>query len=111
MAKYFTISHGLRGCYMPDSDPFVLQCTTRRELKAVIMEHAHTLDSGATQGFSRRAIASFAAACWREAHKQKPAYLPYALPYREPDESHYHNAIFCSVATRRAFLEYQANAD
>jgi hypothetical protein len=106
MAKYFTIMHGLRGCYMPDEKPFVTMCRTRRELKDIINAEATLLDSGETLGLSKRAIAAFAALCWREAHKAKPAYLPYCLPTKEPGQSSYSYGIFCSVATRREYLDY-----
>jgi hypothetical protein len=111
MAKYFHLSHGLRGCYVPDGEPSVIMCRTRRELKASIVDEIAMLDSDRAQGFSNRALASFAAECWREAHKAKPAYLPYALPYKEPEESGYHNAIFVSVATRREYLEHCKETD
>ena len=111
MAKYFNISHGLRGCYLPDSDPFVAMCKTRRDLKAIIESEASMIDSGGTQGFSKKAIASFVAQCWREAHKPRPAYLPLALPYKDRAESSYHNALFCSVEKRAYYLKYRANVD
>jgi|ERR1700681_3593228 len=112
MAKYFHIMHGLRGCYMPDGDPYVVMVTTRRELKNAIRDEASMLDSGETFGLSKRAIASFAALCWREARKAKPAYLPYCLPTKERGQSSYSYGIFCSVASRRDYVEHQkANAD
>ena len=111
MAKYFTIMHGLRGCYMPDSDPFVAMCKTRRELKSAIQDEADMLDTGSTLGLSKKAIASFVALCWREAHKAKPAYLPYCLPTKERGQSSYSYGIFCSVANRRDYLEAQREQD
>ncbi len=106
MAKYFTIMHGLRGCYMPDSDPYVVMAKTRRELKAAIKSEADMVDSGETLGLSKKAIASFAALCWYEAQKEKPAYLPYCLPTKERGQSSYSYGIFCSVASRRDYVEY-----
>ena len=111
MAKYFTIMHGLRGCYMPDSDPFVVMVKTRRELKSAIQSEADMLDSGETIGLSKKAIAQFAAECWREAHKAKPAYLPYCLPTKEKGQDSYSYGIFCSVESRRDYLEYLKNAE
>ena len=89
MAKhyYFVMTWGLRGCYMPDGEPVALMVKTRRELKEVIADQAGYLTTENTQGFSKKAIASYAALCWHEAHKTKPAYLPYALPYRERGQS------------------------
>ena len=111
MAKYFTIMHGLRGCYMPDGDPSVAMCATRRELKEAIQGEADMVDSGETLGLSKRAIASFVAECWREAHKAKPAYLPYCLATKERGQSSYSYGIFCSVTTRAEYLEAQARDD
>lgn len=108
---YFTIMHGLRGCYMPDSDPYTIRAKTRRELKAAIESESDMCDSGETIGLSKRAIASFAAECWREAHKARPAYLPYCLPMKERGQSSYHYGIFVSVATRRDYIESQASID
>jgi hypothetical protein len=107
MAKYFTLTHGLRGCYMPDSDPTVIMVETRRELKKLITGEAAMLATEATLGLSKRAIASFAATCWREAQKAKPAYLPHNLPCKERGQSSYSYGIFCSVASRRDYLEAQ----
>lgn len=106
MAKYFTIMHGLRGCYMPDTDPIVLMARTRKELKAAIEDEADRMATENTLGLSKRAIASFVAECWREAHKPKPAYLPYCLPTKERGQSSYSYGIFCSVATRHEYLEH-----
>jgi hypothetical protein len=111
MAKYFNISHGLRGCYMPDGEPFVLMARTRRELKAAIQDEANALDSGMTLGLSKKAIATFAAECWREAHKRNPAYLPYCLPTKEKGQSSYSYGIFASVTTRREYLDYCKQAE
>lgn len=106
MAKYFTIMHGLRGCYMPDSDPYIVMAKTRRELKSAIADEADMIDSGETLGLSKKAIAQFAAECWREAHKERPAYLPYCLATKERGQSSYSYGIFCSVANRRDYLDY-----
>ncbi len=106
MAKYFTIMHGLRGCYMPDSDPYVAMVKTRRELKELIANEADMLATESTLGLSKKNIAAFAAECWREAHKSKPAYLPYCLPCKERGQSSYSYGIFASVATRREYLEH-----
>lgn len=106
MAKYFHISHGLRGCYMPDGEPYVIMAKTRRNLKEAIQGEADMLNSGEPIGLSRKAIASFAAECWREAHKAKPAYLPYCLPTKEKGQSDYSYGIFCSVSNRANYLDY-----
>ena len=111
MAKYFNIMHGLRGCYMPDGEPYVVMARTRRELKESIQGEANIIDSGKTIGLSKRAIASFVAECWREAQKEKPAYLPYCLPTKERGQSDYSYGIFCSVATRQEYLQSQKESE
>lgn len=111
MAKYFCVMHGLRGCYMPDSDPQHVMVKTRRELKEVIQGEADMLDSGETLGLGKRAIAAFVAECWREAHKAKPAYLPYCLPTKERGQSSYSYGIFCSVESRREYLKSNREVD
>ena len=106
MAKYFTIMHGLRGCYMPDSDPSVVMVKTRRELKEIIASECDMLATDETIGLSKKAIASFAANCWHEAQKKNPAYLPYCLPCKEKGQSSYSYGLFCSVSSRGDYLEY-----
>ena len=93
---------------MADGEPYVVRANSRRELKAAIQEEANMLDSGETLGLSKRAIAAFAAECWREAFKQKPAYLPYCLPTKEKGQVSYSYGIFCSVATRADYVEHCA---
>jgi len=111
MAKYFNISHGLRGCYMPDGDPYYVMVRTRRELKGLIAEHAESL--GDMIGLSKKNIATFAATCWYEAHKEKPDYLPHCLPChdRSVKISKYSYGIFVSVATRREYLDFEKERD
>ena len=107
MPKYFHVSHGLRGCYLSDGEPYVIRCDSRRQLKQTISDEAGMIDpDGSLIGFSKKAIASFANECWQEAKKKHPAYLPYALPYKSRGERQYHNAIFVSVASRHDFVEY-----
>lgn len=108
MAKYFTISNGLRGCYMPDSVS-VIRCKTRRELKAAIEYDARDMREAYGYGGSKRAIAAFVAECWREAQKPRPTYLPYCLPFgRKP--GNYAFGLFCSVATRDEYVTQSDNA-
>lgn len=111
MAKYFHVKHGLRGCYMPDGEPQVIMVKTRRELKEAIQGEADMLATENTLGLSKKAIASFVAECWREAQKEKSAYLPYCLAIKERGQSSYRYGIFCSVSSRREYLEAQRESD
>ena len=114
MAKhfYFTLSHGLRGCYMPDADPQTIMVKTRRELKEAIASELFGMEDDMV-GLSKKNIAAFAALCWREAHKDKPAYLPHCLPChdRSVKIAKHSYGIFCSVASRAEYLEAQREAE
>ena len=103
--RYFFVSHGLRGCYMPDNSQAVM-CQTRRELKDTLESTADYLRDGSTVGLSKRAIAWLAARAWREAGKKgKREYLPFVAPYRDMQQSHYPYGLFCSVTSRAEYLE------
>ncbi len=108
MSKYFTISQGLRGCYMPDS-VYTVKVDTRRELKEILDSEASSIrDMESTIGCSKRAIAWLANASWQEAKKKTPAYLPFVSPWGYRNQvSEYPYGIFCSVATRAEYLENQ----
>ena len=73
---YFSISTGLRGCYMPDN-AYVIQVDTRRELKAAIESEARDYRDAGFVGANKKAIAYIAAIAWRNRRKMQ---LPYALP-------------------------------
>ena len=100
---YFHISTGLRGCYMPDNS-FVIQVNSRRELKSTIEYEASVYRDAGFVGANKRAIASIAAAAWRD---RKKTQLPYALPLA-PDhaKTNYSHGVFVSSATRDEYLEY-----
>lgn len=103
MAKYFHISNGLRGCYMPDSSNIV-RVDTRRELK----EALHDAIANCTEArYSKRDVASLAAEMWRDAQSKAPSYLPRAFPM--PDNRAY--AVFISTATRRDFVDYERETE
>ena len=109
MSKYFCVSQGLRGCYMPDSVSHI-RVDSRRELKDYLESEASQIrDMENTIGCTKRHIAWLANAAWKEAHKkQNRAYLPFVAPwgYREQIAS-YPYGIFCSVSTRAEYLENQ----
>lgn len=102
MSKYFTISSGLRGCYMPDSC-WIARVDTRRELKAIIESEARAWKDAGFIGANKRAIAWLANAAWRN-----PSYLPHCLPLA-PDHArnNYSHGIFVSSATREEWKEQQ----
>lgn len=100
---YFTISTGLRGCYMPDNC-YVIKADTRRELKAALAyEASHYSDSGYIGG-SKQAIAHIAASAWRD----KGFTLPYCIPFApRHDRTNYAFGVFVSRATRQEYLEQE----
>lgn len=72
MAKYFTISNGPRGCYMHER-AYIVRCETRRELKSILESEADSLRDAGYIGANKRAVASLAAAAWRDAHSARPS--------------------------------------
>jgi hypothetical protein len=105
MPKYFHISHGLRGCYMPDAI-FVLKAATRRDLKAALAFDANDI-SDAGFHLNKRHVASVAAAAWREAHKARPSIYDFVIPYGNDHAGDRPFAIAASVATRADYQAYQ----
>ncbi|RVC71336.1 hypothetical protein EN759_00540 [Mesorhizobium sp. M00.F.Ca.ET.038.03.1.1] len=105
MSKYFHIMTGLRGCYMPDN-AYVIRVDTRRELKAAIEDEARLCRDSGFVGGSKSAVASLAAAAWREAHKRNPSIYPHVAPYGSRDNRH--SAIHVSTATRAEYLEFES---
>lgn len=107
MAKYFHISAGLRGAYCDGAESaFVLKANTRRELKAAIASEAESWRDAGYVGANKRAVASVAADAWREAHKPKPAYLPYCLPLARGRGAGYAFGVFVATSSRADYLEY-----
>lgn len=108
---YFTISTGLRGCYMPDNC-YVIRATTRRALKETIAIEADIYRDAGFIGANKRAIAWLANAVWKEDKKKHPAYLPHCLPLAPPHaRDNYCHGIFASVATRQEYREYLKESD
>lgn len=107
--RYFHLAQGLRGCYMPDSSS-VIRCKTRRELKDALAFDVDSYHDAGFVGGSKRAVAAFAALLWREAAKERPAFLPYCLPFgRKPlpgESANYSHGIFLSVADRAEWNQY-----
>jgi hypothetical protein len=106
--RYYHLTHGLRGCYMPDGEPYVIAVKTRRELKSAIESEADML--GDMVGLSKKAIASFVAECWRR-YYDKSWSLNMVLPChdRSVKIATYSYGIFLSRATRRDYLDQGAD--
>ncbi len=106
MIKYFFVSNGLRGCYMPDS-VFVIRVNTRKALKEALEAEASSLRDAGYFGLAKRRIASLAADAWREAHKARPSIYDFVAPC-SPRRGDHSYALACSVASRRDYDAHQA---
>lgn len=106
MARYFFISNGPRGCYMPDNG-YHIKCDTRRELKKALESEAYYLRDAGFIGASKKNIASLAAQAWCEYGKDKPSYLNMVCPLQPSHVSrgNYCYGLFVSVSCRADYLE------
>jgi len=103
--RYFHMSNGLRGCYMPDNSQ-VLKFKSRKELKNCIEWEARDLRDAGYAGASKKLVASFVAEAWRIAGRK--AYgLPLALPLKPAHADSYCYGLFLSTATRAECREYE----
>jgi hypothetical protein len=105
---YFWIEYGLRGAYC-DGNGYIIQCSTRRELKAAIAWEADSLRDAGMIGASKRAVASLAADAWRAL--KRPSVYPYVMPVSNNGRDSYAWGIHCAPSTRREYLEYCAYCD
>lgn len=103
MAKYFSISNGLRGCYMPDSC-YTIKVNTRRELKSALAWEADSINDAGFVGLNKRAIAWLANAAWKRANGGS-GYLDYVAPYGEGNRGNgFPYGLFCNVSTRSDYI-------
>lgn len=102
MARYFHISQGLRGAYMPDS-AYIVKVNTRRELKVILQDEATCFRDAEFIGGSKRGVAWLAATQWRDTSN----YLPYCLEFaHNHNRQNYAYGLFVSPASRAEYLEY-----
>lgn len=90
--RYFIISIGLRGGFMPDSS-FPFKTETRRELAETLEYEAESLRDAGFSGLSKRNCRRLAAMVWRDNGRQ---YLPLCLPYG-PGKNRQFGLMVCSV--------------
>jgi hypothetical protein len=104
--KTFCISHGLRGCYMPDGEPWELTASSLSEMIDALADECDMYsDGGETMCYDRDHVMVVVEAAWEEAHKERPAYLPYCIPMAnipydaeyDPDDLDYAFGVFISV--------------
>lgn len=95
--RYFSISQGLWGCYLPD-DNYIIKVKTRKELKKCLENEALYIKDAGFVGLNKRAVAWLAAASWRNDGS-------YCVPYRYANHgASYAYALFCQRATRAEYL-------
>lgn len=100
--KTFCISHGLRGCYMPDGEPWVLSAYSISAVIDALTDECNFYSyHGETMQYDVGDAMATAAAAWEAAHADHPPYLPYcipmaAIPY-DADEPSYDYGVFISV--------------
>ena len=102
---YFSISQGLRGCYMPDSS-YILSVKTRKELKQALESEAYYIRDAGFIGCSRKAIAWLSAVCWKNRAKST---LDFVSPYRDRSanrKTEYPYGLFCSSASASDYRDY-----
>lgn len=97
---YFTIWQGLRGCYMPDS-AYIIKADTRRELKSALEWEANDIRDAGGVGLNKKAVASLAAAAWRNRKASGELVAPYR--WAEQDYSPYALGVFTG-STRAEYL-------
>src|ERR1700739_3287779 len=107
MARYFHISNGLRGCYMPDSVSCI-KVDTRRELKAALESEAEHLRDAGYVGLSKANVASLAACAWLDARTTRfgSETIAACAPHRGALCTY---PVACSPATRADWLEYEGS--
>lgn len=105
---YFHISHGLRGCYMPD-DACVVRFQTRRALKAAVEYDAHNMIEAYGFGYSKADRAAVVARVWREATgKARKSHLDHVIGFgRTRSRSDRPFGLFISHATRADYVAFQ----
>ena len=104
MSRYFHISHGLRGCYMPDS-VCAVRVDTRRELKAILESEADSLRSSGYVGLSKKTITAMAASLWKRSAR---SFGDTVAPCRQAGQREFSYGLFGSPATRADWLEYES---
>ena len=63
MSRYFHISSGLRGCYMPDAQ-WIARVDTRRELRSIVEYESNSMRDAYGHGGSKRQISAAVAQVW-----------------------------------------------
>jgi len=99
-AKYFHITNGLRGMFMPDRGSTV-RVFSMAALKALLEHEARYLEE-THYGASKRAVARLAHEAWT----LTGAY-PAVMPLRPRGSDTYHYGLFVAPATKQEWQDYE----
>jgi hypothetical protein len=101
--KYFNISNGLRGCYMPDNS-FVVEADSIAGLHVVLEGEARYMVDAGYKGASKYNIKRLAREAW-----ENNSYLPCVCPLKPAHTSDYSYGLFVGTCTKDEYDDYLAN--
>lgn len=106
MAKYFHISTGLRGAYLPDN-AYCVKVNSRRELKAIVLNEYRDIKE-AGYSINKAELTATVADIWRNTKAIRKSPYPFVVPYgfRNSHGVNKCNAIHIGHATRAEYVEY-----
>lgn len=99
--RYFHISTGLRGCYMPDS-VHIYCVESRRELHEAITSEAESMRDAYNYGGSKKAVSAAVAQVWAG---YKTQHLDSVIPFAR-ERGDYAYGLFISPASRADYLAH-----
>ena len=105
MSRYFHISSGLRGCYMPDNH-WIARVDTRRELRSVVESESNDMRGACGFGGSKRQISAAVAQVWAGYKTQR---LDSVVPFGR-DRTSRPFGVFIAPASRADYLASQEDS-
>lgn len=108
MAKYFHISQGMRGAYMPDNF-YVVKVESRRELKSIIESEAESIRDAGYYGANKREVVATVTDAWRNTKAKVKSPYPFVVPYGMSRGSYRPYGIMIAHSSRAEYLEYMEN--
>lgn len=103
--RYFHLSNGLRGGYMPDSAS-VIKVDTRAMFKLWIEDEARLFRDAGYHGASKSAVARLAVDAWDAAKSRHYGGLPLVMPLKPRYGREYSYGLFISPATEQEYKAY-----
>lgn len=105
MAKYFHISQGMRGAFLPDN-AYIVKVDSRRELKAIVESEAESIRDAGFYGANKREVASTVADAWRNTKAKVKSPYSFVIPYGMNKDRYRPYAIHIAHSTRADYVEY-----